>query len=87
MLIYSTDISEESILPYTLSILYKVEKYFQESCEQSVFTLVRKDNSKNTSEVAYRKEHNNLHIVNINFNLFISKVQRHIRQGELCLFS
>jgi len=33
-LIYSTDIFEESILPCTLSILYKVELYWQEIKEQ-----------------------------------------------------
>jgi len=34
MLTYYTDISERSILPYTRSILYKLEIYLQEISEQ-----------------------------------------------------
>jgi hypothetical protein len=34
MLTYSIANSEGSILPYTLSILYKLEMYLQEICEQ-----------------------------------------------------
>ena len=75
MLTYSTDISEGIILPHTLSIIYKVEMHLQEFSEQiKRFTLVRKDNSKSTSEVAYRKEHYNLLIVNMNFNLLLFKI-------------
>jgi hypothetical protein len=39
-----------------------------------VFNLIIIDNSKNSSEVADRKEHYNFHMVNINFNLIGFKI-------------
>jgi len=39
-----------------------------------VFTRIGKDNSKNTSEVIYRKDHYIFHINNMNFNLLIFKI-------------
>ena len=39
-----------------------------------VFNLIIKDKSKNSSEVADRKEHYNFYMVNINFNLLVFQI-------------
>jgi len=52
-----------------------------------VFILIMEDNSKNSSEVAYRKELYSLHMVNINFNLIIFKICGNIGEREGCLLS
>jgi len=75
MLTYSTDISERYTFPYIFSIQYEVEIYLQDTSEKfKIVHLRRKDNSKNTTETVYGKEHYSLHTVDMNFNLIIFKI-------------
>jgi len=52
-----------------------------------VFILIIENKSKNSSEVAYRKEHYSLHMVNINFILLIFHIWEYIQDREGCLLS
>ena len=52
-----------------------------------MFILIIENNSKHPSEVAYRKEHYSLHMVNINFILLIFQIWGYIRDREGCLLS